>query len=84
MMLIGKVNKFQQDFLLDSSKDAFYLNTKHIVMDFIQKGNICKCKTMHTTVGDKKGFTKDSKAFRARPTCNFVSKMFAPGHTDIN
>lgn len=53
-------------------------------MDFIQKGNMSKCKTMHTTVQDKKGFIKDSNALRARSTCNFVSKMFAPGHPDIN
>lgn len=39
---------------------------------------------MHTTAGEKKGFMKDSKALRARPMCNFVSKMFAPRHLDIN
>lgn len=39
---------------------------------------------MHTTAGDKKkGFIKDSKAFWARPMCNFISKMFVPGHPDI-
>lgn len=58
MMLIVKLTNF----LLDSSKDAFYLNTKHIVMDFIQKGNICKCKTRHTSVGEKKRFHKGQQS----------------------
>lgn len=43
-------------------------------MNFTQKGNICKCKTRHATVGDKKGFIKDIKAFRGRRMCSFGSK----------
>lgn len=72
-MLIEKLQN-STGFLLNSSIDTYKLNTKHIVMDFTQKGNICKCKTRHATVGDKKGFIKNSKAFKGRPTCNFVSR----------
>lgn len=56
---------------MDSSIDACNLNTKHIITR-----NICKCKTMHANVGDKKGFIKDSNAFRGRPMCNLVSRSW--------